>query len=61
MSFLEYYKLILQKVSFDPSLLRKEYRKAMQQLRPDEADQLKKWLRRTPYYQKLQQRRPIQT
>lgn len=61
MSFLEYYKLILQKVSFDPLLLRKEYRKAIQQLRPDEVDQLEKWLRRTPYYQKLQQRRPVQT
>lgn len=51
MSFLDYYKLILQKVSFDPVLLKKEYRKAVQRLQPEEADQLKKWLRQKPFYQ----------
>ena len=54
MSFLDYYKLILQKVSFDPVLLKKEYRKALQRLEPEEADQLKKWLRQKPYYRMMQ-------
>lgn len=53
-SFLDYYKLILQKVSFDPVLLKKEYRKAVQRLQPEEADQLKKWLRQKPFYQMIQ-------
>lgn len=52
-SFLDYYKLILQKVSFDPVLLKKEYRKAVQRLQPEEADQLKQWLRQKPFYQML--------
>jgi hypothetical protein len=50
MSFLDYYKLILQKVSFDPVLLKKEYRKAVQRLKPEEAEQLRKWLRQKPFY-----------
>jgi hypothetical protein len=53
-SFLDYYKLILQKVSFDPVLLKKEYRKAVQRLRPEEADQLRRWLRQKPFYQVIQ-------
>lgn len=53
-NFLDYYKLILQKVSFDPILLKKEYRKAIQRLKPEEADQLKKWLRQKPFYQLIQ-------
>lgn len=53
-SFLDYYKMILQKVSFDPVLLKKEYRKAVQRLQPEEADQLKRWLRQKPFYQMMQ-------
>jgi len=55
-SFLDYYKLILQKVSFDPALFDKEYRKALQRLRPDEAEQLRKWVRQKPVYQSPQAR-----
>lgn len=44
-SFLEYYKMILSKVSFDRQLLMKEYRKALQMLKGAEADELSQWLR----------------
>lgn len=43
-SFLDYYKLILEKVSFDPQLLGKEYRKALKLLSKQEARQLRQWL-----------------
>lgn len=43
-SFLEYYKLILSKVSFDKQLLRKEYRKAMHVLSEYETEQLIEWM-----------------
>ncbi|WKN33853.1 hypothetical protein PZB74_11010 [Porifericola rhodea] len=43
-SFLDYYKLILEKVSFDPQLLTKEYRKALNALHAQEAQQLESWL-----------------
>jgi len=44
-TFLEYYKLILSKVSFDRSLLMKEYRKALKILNPNEQQNLTAWLR----------------
>ncbi len=53
-SFLDYYKLILQKVSFDTALFDKEYQKALQRLRPDEAEQLRKWVEQKPVYRSPQ-------
>jgi hypothetical protein len=43
-SFLDYYKLILDKVSFDQSLLSKEYEKAKRNLRADEIGDLNRWV-----------------
>jgi len=43
-SFLEYYKIILDKVSFDPTLFTKEYQKATRSLRTDEVGDLNSWL-----------------
>jgi len=43
-TFLDYYKLILDKVSFDRQLLMKEYRKALGQLSPREVNELHSWL-----------------
>ncbi len=40
---LEYTKTILEKVSFDASLFRKELTKALKWLRTDEALELRKW------------------
>ncbi len=44
-SFLDYYKVILQKVSFDRKLFKKEYRKAIETLQESEAGILKRWIR----------------
>jgi hypothetical protein len=44
-SMLEYFKIILDKVSFDRKLFRKEYRKSISRLSKDEAIELKQWLR----------------
>jgi hypothetical protein len=44
-SFLDYYKLILDKVSFDKNLLRKEYSKAMSRLPERDKRHLDHWLR----------------
>jgi hypothetical protein len=43
-SYLDYYKLILDKVCFRDDLLRKEYRKAMNRLEESEQAELKRWL-----------------
>ena len=43
-SLLEYSKYILEKVSFDKTLFRKEYKKARALLRNDEQLQLDFWL-----------------
>ncbi len=43
-SFLEYYKMILQKVSFDKKLLAKEYLKAKRTLTKCENKRLDEWL-----------------
>lgn len=40
-----YCKVILDKVSFDRSLFRKEYRKSLRLLSDDEAMALKLWIR----------------
>jgi len=44
-SMLEYCKMILDKLSFDPKLFRKEYRKSFKYLSPGEDLVLKKWAR----------------
>ncbi len=41
---LEYYKTVLQKVSFDVKLFSKELKKAISRLLPDEIEELKRWL-----------------
>lgn len=44
-SYLEYYKAILEKVSFDDWLYTKEFDKAKRHLSPGEFQQLKEWQR----------------
>lgn len=43
-SFLDYYKIILKKVSFDDDLFIKEYQKAINSLEPDEVSILNRWI-----------------
>ena len=43
-SMLEYYKTVLQKVSFDVKLFSKELKKSISKLLPDEIEELKVWL-----------------
>lgn len=43
-SYLDYYKIILKKVSFDYGLLKKELRKANQILTQEERSSLRKWM-----------------
>ena len=42
--YLEYYQLILQKVSFDQRLFMKEYNKALKFLKQHEAESLHQWI-----------------
>ncbi len=42
--YLEYYKMIIEKVSFDSALQRKEYQKAIKVLSLVESEELDKWL-----------------
>jgi len=44
-NMLEYSKVILDKVSFDPQLFRKELRKALRFVSRDEAIELIRWVR----------------
>lgn len=44
-TMLEYCKYILRQVSFDTRLFRKEYRKSILWLHPNELRQLKEWIR----------------
>lgn len=44
-SFLDYYKIILDKVSFDASLFTKEYQKATRTLHAHEIGALDRWLK----------------
>ncbi|MBT8264587.1 MAG: hypothetical protein KJN75_04560 [Muriicola sp.] len=41
---LEYYKTVLQKVSFDAKIFSKELKKAISKLLPYEIEELKRWL-----------------
>lgn len=43
-SYLDFYKLLLEKVSFNSYLLTKEYRKAVRNLSEKEKEELLKWL-----------------
>lgn len=43
-SFLEYYQEILEKVSFDPQLLSKEYQKAIKCLNQSEVQHFNNWM-----------------
>jgi hypothetical protein len=52
-NFLDYYTHILQKVSFDRSLLLKEYRKAANMLDKEEIRQLNRRLREKEIYPEL--------
>ncbi len=45
LSMLDYFKILLNKVRFDNTLFKKEYRKSLQYLEPDEQTELKLWLR----------------
>jgi hypothetical protein len=51
MTPLEFYKIILEKVSFDPALFRKEYEKATQNLSFTERLLLKQWCKNNFSYQ----------
>ncbi len=44
MTYLDYYKIILGKVSFDPQLFSKEYLKAKQNLKSNEIGDLNNWI-----------------
>ena len=43
---LEYYKFILERVSFDPALFEKEYRKAVSNLPQEETRELAEWVKK---------------
>ena len=43
-SYLEFYKMILEKVKFDDQLFRKEYRKALKVLNPNESKEFVRWV-----------------
>lgn len=49
-TFLEYYKNVLDKVSFDPRLFIKEYYKALRMLQSNEINELNDWLRSRGLY-----------
>lgn len=46
MTMLEYSKMILEKVSFEPRIFKKELRKALRQSTKDEYRQLMEWCRK---------------
>lgn len=48
-SFLEYTKYILERVSFDIELLKKEYRKAIKILKKEEVRLLNSWILKKGY------------
>ncbi len=48
-SFLEYTKYILERVSFDIELLKKEYRKAIKILKKEEVRLLNSWIMKKGY------------
>ena len=60
-SFLEYYKIILHKVSFDRSLFVKEYGKATRRLQRHEVRHLDAWLQSRDLYQFLSEASDVET
>ncbi len=52
---LEYYKFILERVSFDSNLFEKEYKKAVTNLEEEEVIALKSWVKQkfTQHYPEL--------
>jgi hypothetical protein len=46
---LEYYKVVLGNVTFDAMLFRKELRKAMRHLLPDDRTRLRDWLKQSGF------------
>lgn len=60
-SMLEYSKLILQKVSFDEVLFKKEWAKAIKVLLPDEVQMLINWARQQFYGQPVYNLIPVHT
>lgn len=48
-TFLDYYKMVLEKVSFDRQLFMKEYRKALGRLSENEVANLNTWLQSRPH------------
>jgi len=53
-TFLDYYKMILEKVSFSKELLIKEYQKALRTLEPKEAGDLNHWIKMNGLHHQLQ-------
>jgi hypothetical protein len=49
-NYLDYYKTILNKVSFDAYLFHKEYRKAMRDLNAQEMSDLNEWIQSTGFH-----------
>ena len=43
MTMLEYCKLLLNKISFNDELLKKEYQKGLKYLNPKDQEELKQW------------------
>ena len=52
-TYLDYYKTILNKVSFDPYLFHKEYHKAMRDLNAQEMSDLIKWIHSKGFHNTL--------
>ena len=52
-SFLDYYKIVLERVSFDIPLFQKEYLKAKQTLHPVEGALLDRWVRDSGFHDRL--------
>ncbi|MEQ8470392.1 MAG: hypothetical protein RIC35_04370 [Marinoscillum sp.] len=51
---LEYYIMILNKLSFDPKLVLKEYRKSLRNLDPTDQQKLRKWaMDNLPHHESL--------
>lgn len=58
-SFLNYYKTILEKVSFDHLLLKKEYNKALQTLHSSDHSKLDQWMYKNGLMKKLNERNDL--
>jgi hypothetical protein len=60
-TFLEYYKNVLDKVSFDHRLFAKEYYKALNMLQSNEINELNNWLRSRGLYSVIFKAPQLQT